>query len=304
MRRQGLQGRPPKRRRGLTKQDKSAPVFADLLRRDFTAAAPNQKWCGDITEIPTDEGKLYLASVLDLCGRRLLACPMSEHPDAELTSAAIKMAAAVRGGRGVIDQVIFHPTADQPIQPQISLHCAGGWGSANRWAGSGRASISRQRGILLHAGTRSPVPASVCHQGPGPRCRDRLVPRFLQPTAPTQLAGLLPPVEYEKIAAIQPGAARGSLHDSGGSPTPASAGRPSQSSSGRDSCCCGVRDGTGVQERMGGGLVGAAGDVAGRSSENWVWVKLAVMVAGADMPVVGFGHGQRPVEEPGPETRA
>ena len=58
MRRQGLQGRKPKRRRGLTKQDQSAPVFGDLLRRDFTAAAPNQKWCGDITEIPTDEGRI------------------------------------------------------------------------------------------------------------------------------------------------------------------------------------------------------------------------------------------------------
>ena len=58
MRRQGLQGRKPKQRRGLTRQDRSAPKFPDLLHRDFTAAAPNVKWCGDITEIPTDEGKL------------------------------------------------------------------------------------------------------------------------------------------------------------------------------------------------------------------------------------------------------
>jgi putative transposase len=48
MRRQGLQGRKPKRRNGLTKQDKAAPKFPDLLRRDFGAAAPNRKWCGDI----------------------------------------------------------------------------------------------------------------------------------------------------------------------------------------------------------------------------------------------------------------
>ena len=76
MRRQGLQGRKPKRSKGLTRQDKTAPKFPDLLKRDFTASAANLKWCGDITEIPTDEGKLFLASVLDLCGRRLLACPM------------------------------------------------------------------------------------------------------------------------------------------------------------------------------------------------------------------------------------
>lgn len=51
---------------------------------------------------------LYLASVLDLCGRWLLACPMSEHPDAQLASDAMKMAAVVRGGCAVIDDVIFH----------------------------------------------------------------------------------------------------------------------------------------------------------------------------------------------------
>jgi putative transposase len=108
MRRQGLQGRKPKRRRGLTRQDRSAPKFPDLLHRDFTAAAPNVRWCGDITEIPTDEGKLYFASVLDLYSRRLLASPTSEHPDASLACDAIKMAATVRGGRAAIDGVIFH----------------------------------------------------------------------------------------------------------------------------------------------------------------------------------------------------
>ena len=53
MRRQGLVARKVKRRRGTTRQDQSAPKFPDLLRRDFTAAAPNLRWCGDITEIPT-----------------------------------------------------------------------------------------------------------------------------------------------------------------------------------------------------------------------------------------------------------
>ena len=48
MRRQGLQGRKPKRRKGLTKQDKQAAKFPDLLKRDFTASAPNRKWCGDL----------------------------------------------------------------------------------------------------------------------------------------------------------------------------------------------------------------------------------------------------------------
>jgi transposase InsO family protein len=67
----------------LTRQDASAPKFPDLLHRDFTAAAPNVKWCGDITEIPTDEGKLFFASVLDLHSRRLLASATSDHPSVD-----------------------------------------------------------------------------------------------------------------------------------------------------------------------------------------------------------------------------
>ena len=53
MRRQGLIARKIKRRNGLTKQDKTKAPFPDLINRDFTAAAPNQRWVGDITEIPT-----------------------------------------------------------------------------------------------------------------------------------------------------------------------------------------------------------------------------------------------------------
>lgn len=108
MRRQGLLGRKPKRRKGLTRQDRTAPKFADLLRRDFTAPAANRRWVGDMTEIPTDEGKLYLATVLDLFSRRLLAAPTSEHPNAQLACDAIKMAVATRGGRETISGVVFH----------------------------------------------------------------------------------------------------------------------------------------------------------------------------------------------------
>lgn len=107
MRRQGLQGRVPKRRRrSLTRPDKAAAPIPDLVGRDFTAGAINEKWCGDLTEIPTDEGKLYLATVEDLASRRLPGFAMSEHHDAALAKAALCMAAAVRGGN--ISGVIFH----------------------------------------------------------------------------------------------------------------------------------------------------------------------------------------------------
>ena len=108
MRRQGLVARRIRRRNGLTKQDKTAPKFPDLLRRDFTATAPNARWVGDMTEIPTAAGKLYLATVIDLYSRRLLGAATGLHPDAELACSAISMAVAARGGAGQIAGVIFH----------------------------------------------------------------------------------------------------------------------------------------------------------------------------------------------------
>lgn len=108
MRRQGLVARIIKRRNGLTRQDKTAPKFPDLVRRDFTATAPNTKWVGDITEIPTAAGKLYLATVIDLYSRRLLGAATSRHPDADLACAAIRMAIAVRGGGEEVRGVVFH----------------------------------------------------------------------------------------------------------------------------------------------------------------------------------------------------
>jgi putative transposase len=107
MARQGLQGRSPKRkRRSLTRPDKAAEPIADLVRRDFCAKAVDEKWCGDLTEIPTGEGKLYLAIVEDLASRRLPGFAIGERHDAALAKAALCMAGAVRGGD--IDGVIFH----------------------------------------------------------------------------------------------------------------------------------------------------------------------------------------------------
>jgi len=128
MRRQGLAGRKAKRIKGLTRQDKTAPKFPDLLKRDFTAAAINSRWVGDITEISTAEGKLYMATVIDLCSRRLLAAPTSKHPNAELACDAIRMAVAVRGGAENIAEVIFHTDyAEVDVMPSNHrLACVGG----------------------------------------------------------------------------------------------------------------------------------------------------------------------------------
>lgn len=105
--RQGLYGRKPKRRKGLTRPDKRAEPIPDLLGRDFTASRPDERWCGDFKQIDTGEGPTFLASCEDLFGRRMLGFAFSDdYPDAELAKAAINMAVATRGG--VVTGVIFH----------------------------------------------------------------------------------------------------------------------------------------------------------------------------------------------------
>jgi transposase InsO family protein len=101
----GLYGREPKKRRSLTRQGKR-PAARDLVRRHFDAVAPDLLWVGDMTGIDTSEGKLYLATVIDLFSRRLLGYAMGERHDADLVSASLRMAAATRGGS--VDGVIFH----------------------------------------------------------------------------------------------------------------------------------------------------------------------------------------------------
>jgi putative transposase len=101
----GLAGRPAQHRRSLTRQGKR-PVARDLVRRVFTAVAPDVLWCGDVTQIDTDEGPLYLATTEDLFSRRMLGYAMSAHHDSALVVASLRMAAATRGG--AVDGVIFH----------------------------------------------------------------------------------------------------------------------------------------------------------------------------------------------------
>ncbi len=67
-----LAARPKKKRKGTTRPGKGRWRAPDLVKRDFPAAAVNVKWYGDGTDIDTDEGKLYLDSVLDVGSRRVL----------------------------------------------------------------------------------------------------------------------------------------------------------------------------------------------------------------------------------------
>jgi putative transposase len=97
--------KPPRRRRGLTRPGGSG-YARDLVGRCFDAVAPNVLWCGDLTEIATDEGKVYLATVIDMFSRKALGHAFGRHHDAALATAALRQAAARRGGQ--VDGVIFH----------------------------------------------------------------------------------------------------------------------------------------------------------------------------------------------------
>jgi transposase InsO family protein len=107
MARQSLRGRSAKHKRcSLIRPDKAAAPIPDLVKRDFSAERIDQRWCGDLTEIPTDECKLYLATVLDLASRRLPGFALSDHHDSAVAEAALCRAAAARGGD--VPGVVFH----------------------------------------------------------------------------------------------------------------------------------------------------------------------------------------------------
>ena len=72
------------------------PVAPNLLGRRFDAERPNQKWAVDITCVPTAEGWLYLAGVMDLCSRRIVGWSMADHMRTELVRDALTMAMARR----------------------------------------------------------------------------------------------------------------------------------------------------------------------------------------------------------------
>jgi transposase InsO family protein len=93
MQEDGLRARPRKRFKNTTMSDHDQPVAANLLDREFTAAAPNQRWVGDTTEFVIGEsGKLYLAAILDLFSRFVVGWAVSAINDRHLAVKALQMA--------------------------------------------------------------------------------------------------------------------------------------------------------------------------------------------------------------------
>lgn len=116
----GIVGAQARRRLRWRRGAGGAVAPADLVRRDFAPGAPDVIWAGDITFIPTSEGWLHLAVVLDLGSRRLVGYAMATHMRARLVVDALEMAAAARGGRTA--GVTFH--SDRASQYLSQQHAA------------------------------------------------------------------------------------------------------------------------------------------------------------------------------------
>ena len=96
MRECGLQGRSPRRFRRTTDSRHGHRIAPNLLERNFEADGPNRVWVGDITYVPTRDGWLFLALLLDLYSRRIVGWAMSDHIDTELALKALQMAVDAR----------------------------------------------------------------------------------------------------------------------------------------------------------------------------------------------------------------
>jgi transposase InsO family protein len=97
-----LRGCPKRRFRVTTQRNPAHPVARNLLKQDFTAEAPNQRWAADITYVATVQGWLYLAVVMDLYSRRIVGWSMSHWMSRHLVVDALRMALAARRPEGAL----------------------------------------------------------------------------------------------------------------------------------------------------------------------------------------------------------
>ena len=111
MRKHGLFALQKRRWVKTTDSQHKLPVAHNLLARNFTALAPNLRWVGDISYIPTDEGWLFLAVVLDLFARRVVGWRMDDNMRTPLVTGALQMAAE---SRDIAAGLLFH--SDQGSQ--------------------------------------------------------------------------------------------------------------------------------------------------------------------------------------------
>lgn len=159
MQRHGIRTKGRKKFVETTDSKHQLPVAPDLVQRRFTPAAPNLVWSGDITYVPTDEGWLYLAAVLDLHSPQVVGWSLQPHMQTALVRDALLMACFRRRPA---------PGADRPqrpgqpvLQPRLPGHAQG---LATRGALGSRRDRSPWRWVvLLHTESIGPSGREANH---------------------------------------------------------------------------------------------------------------------------------------------
>lgn len=119
MRREGLIAKTTVRFRSLTKAGKREPAAPNVLNREFEVVEPNRVWASDITYIPTGEGHLYLAVVLDLHSRQVVGWAMTSRINSDLVTAALDQALS---RRSVQPGLMHHSDRDGLYQSAAYKH--------------------------------------------------------------------------------------------------------------------------------------------------------------------------------------
>jgi transposase InsO family protein len=124
MQEEGLVGRARRRFKHTTDSQHALPVAENLLGRNFTATAPNQRWVGDTTELRTPTGKLFLAAIIDLYSRFVVGWALSAVNDRHLTLKALDMALRRRcPGAGLLHHSDRGSTyASEDYQAELVAH--------------------------------------------------------------------------------------------------------------------------------------------------------------------------------------
>lgn len=199
MRQQALKARP--RRRGLPKDDGQRSVIAEnVLDRQFSAEAPNQKWVADFTYIWTAEGWLYVAAVIDLFSRRVVGWSMSATMTAQLVTDALMMAI---WRRGKPDALLHHSdqgsqyTSEQfqRLMADNGVTCSMSR-SGNVWDNAAMesffSSLKTERIARKTYRTRNQAKAEVFDY----------IERFYNPTRRHSTLGYLSPIDFERKANV------------------------------------------------------------------------------------------------------
>jgi len=199
MRQQALKARP--RRRGLPKDDGKRSVIAEnVLDRQFSAEAPNQKWVADFTYIWTAEGWLYVAAVIDLFSRRVVGWSMSATMTAQLVTDALMMAI---WRRGKPDALLHHSdqgsqyTSEQfqRLMADNGVTCSMSR-SGNVWDNAAMesffSSLKTERIARKTYRSRNQAKAEVFDY----------IERFYNPTRRHSTLGYLSPIDFERQANV------------------------------------------------------------------------------------------------------